>query len=152
MDPDIRRVGRVVAVLCLVALAGLAVALFAAGAHQNQQDNRLHRDGVTVDLRVSGCTGQLGGSGSNAAGYSCRGSFTLGGHRYDEAIPGSSFHTPGSTLRVVTVPGDPALVSPVGVLAGEHASWRVFLLPAGLLVVLLLLVGAIVLRRRRRAA
>jgi len=52
-------------------------------------------------------------------------------------------------LRAVVVPGDPALMTPLSVLAGEHASWKVFILPVVLLVVLVLLVGAVLLRRRR---
>jgi len=54
-------------------------------------------------------------------------------------------------LPAVVVPTDPALVSPVTTLAGEHTSWKVFILPAILLLVLALLVGAIILRRRHRA-
>jgi hypothetical protein len=53
-------------------------------------------------------------------------------------------YPPGTTIRAVRVPGDPALVTPLTVLATEQASWRVYLLPAillaagGLLLVLLL--------------
>jgi hypothetical protein len=90
----------------------------------------------------------MGGSGSNAIGYSCRGSFTLAGHRYNEAIPGTTARTLGSRFRAVAVPGDPALLSPVGTVAAEHASAKVFILPAILLAVLALLIGGLVLRRR----
>jgi hypothetical protein len=51
-------------------------------------------------------------------------------------------------LRGVSVPGDPALVTTAGALAADHASWRVFILPAVLLVLLVVGVGAVVLRRR----
>jgi hypothetical protein len=92
----------------------------------------------------------MGGSGSNAVGDSCAGTFTLHGHRYTENIPGTALRL-GSSLPAVVVPTDPALLSPVNILAGEHASWKVFILPAVLLVVLALLVGAIIIRRRHRA-
>jgi hypothetical protein len=104
---------------------------------------------VVVDIRVTGCLGLLGGSGSNAAGYACRGSFTLDGHRENEAIPGNILRAPGTRLRGVSVPGDPALVTTTGALAGEHASGRVFILPTILAIILALFVGGLVLRRRR---
>jgi hypothetical protein len=145
---DARRVGGVIVGLVLVALAVLTVVLFVAAAHKNTQITRLRQDGVPVAIRVSGCLGLLGGSGSNPAGYTCRGSFTLDGRRHNEAIPGDTLHPPGTMLRGVSVPGDPALVTTASALAGEHTSWRVFILPAVLLVLLVVGVGAVVLRRR----
>jgi hypothetical protein len=151
VDVDVRRVGRVVVGLSLVTLAALVIIFSIAGANNNNQINRLHHDGVPVAVTVTKCLGLIGGSGSNGAGYSCDGVFTLDGHRYTEAIPGSGFHAPRSSLRAVVVPGDPALLSPVSILATQHASGRVFILPGVLLVVLLLLVGTILYRRRRHA-
>lgn len=145
---DARRVGRVVVGVCLVALAALVLVLFLAGIQKNAQINRLRKHGVAIDVTVSGCLGLMGGSGSNLVGYECKGTFTVDGHRYSEAIPGNELHPPGTTLRCVTVPGDPALLSTVRAVASEHASWRVFILPTVLLVILSLLVGAFVLRRR----
>jgi hypothetical protein len=152
VDVDARRLGRFLFALCLVALAILVVFFSVVGAHHNDQINRLRHDGVPVTVTVSTCQGLLGGSGSNAAGYSCRGAFTVSGHRYNEAIPGNSFYAPGTTLRSVTVPGDPALLSPARSVAAEHASWKVFILPGVLLVVLLLLLGVLLARRRRARA
>jgi hypothetical protein len=149
VEVDARRVGRVILALCLVGLTVAVVVLFVAGAHKNSQITRLRQHGVPVSIIVTGCTGQLGGSGSNAAGYSCRGTFTVNGHRYDEAIPGSTFYRPGATFHGIRVPGDPALLSSVGAVADEHASGSVFILPSVLLVVLVVSVGALILRRRR---
>ena len=150
---DARRVGQVVLGIVLATLAVLAVVFTIVGVHTNRQDDRLHRDGVPVTFTVTGCLGLLGGSGSNAAGYSCHGSYTLDGHRYSERLPGNSFHRPGSTVAAIAVPGDPALVSPASVVATEHSSAGVFVLPAVLAAVLLLLVALLlVLRRRRRSA
>jgi hypothetical protein len=147
VEVDGRRVARAVVCLLLVALAFVVVVLFIAGARKNEDITRLRRSGVAVNVTVSGCLGLMGGSGSNLAGYSCRGTFNIGGHRYDEAIPGNAFHPPGATLRAVTVPGDPALVSTVGALETERATWGVFTLPAILLAVLGLLLGVLLLRR-----
>ena len=149
---DGRRVGQVVIGIVLATLAVLAVVFTVIGVHTNQQDDRLHHDGVPVTFTVAACMGLLGGSGSNAAGYSCHGSYTLGGHRYTHVqLPGDSFHRPGSTVAAIAVPGDPALVSPASIVATEHSSSGVFVVPAilgGLFVVLVALL--VVLRGRRR--
>ena len=48
------------------------------------------------------------------------------------------------------MPGDPALVSPAAMVATEHSSAGVFVLPAILGVVFLLLVALLLVLRRRR--
>jgi hypothetical protein len=149
---DGRRVGQVVIGIVLATLAILAIIFAVVGAHTNQQDDRLHHDGVPVTFTVTGCMGLLGGSGSNAAGYACRGTYALEGHHYREPLPGTSFHRPGSTVAAIAVPGDPALVSPASIVATEHSSAGVFVLPAILAVVLVLLVALLVVLRRRRQA
>jgi hypothetical protein len=147
---DARKVGRVVVGLCLATLAVLVVIFTVAGVHKNSQINRLHHDGVPVTVTVTNCLGLMGGSGSNAAGYSCTGSFTIHGTRYTENLPGTAFHHVGSTVAATAVPNDPALVSPNTILRSEHTSLSVFVLPLILLVVLALLVALIVFLRRRR--
>jgi hypothetical protein len=147
--------GRLVTVLIVIGLLGLAVLiviLFLAGASKNSQIDRLRQHGVPVDVRVSGCLGLLGGSGSNPAGYACRGSFTLDGHRHSVDVPGNVLRAPGSIVRAVTVRDDPQLIDTVRALATEHSSGRVFILPAVLLAVELLALLVLVLVRRRRGA
>ena len=81
-----------------------------------------------------GCLGLLGGSGSNAAGYSCRGTYTLDGQRYyRRAAPGPRLHRPGSTVAAVAVPGDPGpRLSPASMVdAPKHSSAGVFVVPPG---------------------
>jgi hypothetical protein len=148
VDVNVRRAGRVVVALCFVALAVLAVVLFVAGVHKNDQINSLRTHGVPVTVTVSGCLGLLGGSGSNPAGYACRGTFTLGGHRYSEDIPGNVLRPPGTKVQAVAVPGNPPLLSTRHAVATERVSDSVFVLPAILLAVLVVLAGAVVLRRR----
>jgi hypothetical protein len=131
-----------------VALAVLVVVLFVAGADKNAQITRLRQHGVAVEVRVSSCVGLLGGSGSNAAGYACRGTYTVDGHRYREAIPGDTLHTAGTSIRGVTVRSDPELLSTPALLEHENPSWRVFILPGILLAVLALFAGALALKRR----
>ena len=147
VEVDARRVGYVVFAICLVALAATVITLFVAGVQKNAQINRLRQQGVPVEVTVSGCLGLMGGSGSNLAGYDCKGTFTLDGHRYSAAIPGNVLYPPGSMLPGVAVPEDPALLSTPSAMATQHTSWRVFILPTVLLVALGLLVGAAVLKR-----
>ena len=148
VDVNVRRAGRVVVALCLVTLAVLVVVLFVAGVHKNDQINRLRAHGVPVTVTVSGCLGLLGGSGSNPAGYACRGTFTLDGHRYSEDIPGNVLRPPGTKVEAVAVPDNPPLLSTRHDVATERASASVFVVPAILLAVLVLLLIAVVLRRR----
>jgi hypothetical protein len=147
---DGRRVGQVAVGIVLVTLLVLSVVFAVVGIHTNQQNDRLHNDGVPVTFTVAGCLGLLGGSGSNAAGYSCHGTYTLGGKTYSEQLPGDSFHRPGSTVPAIAVAGDPALVSPASIVATEHSSAGVFVLPVILFVVLVALVALLLVLRRRR--
>lgn len=150
VDVDLRQVGRVLAVVGFVAVLALAVVLLVAGVDRNGRIDDLRSHGVPVELTVTTCEGLLGGSGSNAAGYACHGTYAIDGHRYDEAVPGDGFRAPGSTVRVLAVPGDPGLLATPGQLAHEHSSAGVFIAPA---VLLLGCAGAVVvvLRRRRGA-
>lgn len=147
---DTRRLGKIIVWIILVTLAVLVVVFTLVGVHKNQQDNRLHNDGVPVTFTVSSCTGLVGGSGSNPVGYVCHGSYTLNGHTYSEQLPGNDFHRPRSTVPAIAVPGDPALVSPAAMVATEHASSGVFLVPLILLVILALLVAFVFLRYRKQ--
>lgn len=147
-----RQVARVVLGIVLATLAVLAVAFTVIGIHNNRQIDQLRNQGVPVAVRVTSCQGLLGGSGSNAAGYTCRGTYELGGHRYNEVLPGTALHAPGTVVRAVAVPSDPTLVSPVSVVDAEHASASVFILPAVLLVALVALLVVLALRRRRTHA
>jgi len=150
---DARRVGQVALGIVLVTLAVLAVVFTIVGIHTNQQDDRLHDDGVPVTFTVTGCLGLLGGSGSNAAGYACRGTYTIDGKHYAGVqLPGASFHRPGSTVAAIAVPGDPALVSPASIVATEHSSAGAFVLPAVLAAILLVLVALLLWLRARRHA
>jgi hypothetical protein len=144
-----RRLVHVFLGIVLATLAVLVVVFAIAGVHSNDQIDRLHSQGQRVTVTVKGCLGLLGGSGSNAAGYSCRGTYTLDGHSHVEPLPGSTFYRPGTRISALAVPGDPALVSPLAVVNTQQSSASVFILPAVLAVVLLSIVGVVVWRVRR---
>jgi hypothetical protein len=135
----------------MAAIAVTAVILLIAGIQKNQQITSLQRHGVPVSVTVSNCIGLMGGSGTNVAGYACTGTYTVNGHVYKEAIPGTALHQPGSTVQGVTVPGDSGLLSTPGQVAGDRASWRVFIAPAVLLAGFAVLVVIVIRRRSHRA-
>jgi hypothetical protein len=146
---DGRRVVVVVVGIVLVALVILVVVFTAIGVHKNRQIDQLHDRGVAVTVTITSCQGLLGGSGSNGAGYSCRGTYELGGRRYNELLPGTALHAPGTTIPSVAVPGDPALISPKSIVDSEHSSNSVYILPGLLLLVLVAIVGVLAVRARK---
>lgn len=147
VEVDARRVHQAVVAVCLMALTAAVVVLFVAGLEKNAQITLLRTQGVAVEVTISSCLGLMGGTGSNLTGYECRGTFTIGGHSYNDAIPASAPYSPGATLRAVSVPEDPALLSTPRALADQHASWRVFLLPSLLLASLASVVAGLFMRR-----
>ena len=152
-DVDSRRLGRVVIYLVLGALAVSAALLFVAGARKNAQITALKAHGVPVGVTVTGCHGLIGGSGSNAAGYDCGGSYVVGGRRYHQDIPDDTLHATGSVVRGVTVRSDPTLLSTPSIVAEERASASVYVLPGALALVFVAGAGtwAVIRRRRSRA-
>ncbi len=152
VEVDVGRAARVAVGLALVALAVVAGVLLVAGYQKNSQIQSLRAHGVPVELTVTRCLGLMGGSGSNQAGFDCSGTYTVGGRQYTEDIPGNTLHAPGTTVRGLIVPGDPALFSTPATVDAEHASWTVYLVPAVLLVVLAGLVALVVVRTRHRTS
>lgn len=150
---DPRKATQVVVGLIVAALAVLGIVFIVVGINKNAQINELKEHGVPVTYVVSKCLGLLGGSGSNAAGYSCQGSYTIDGRRFYESLPGSSLYAPGTRVKAVSVRSDPSLLSTPAIVRSQHASDNVFILPAVSLGACALLLLAVVLRRRhtRRA-
>ena len=134
------------------ALAVIAAVLVIAGVQKNAQTTNLRSHGVPVGVTVTGCLGLLGGSGSNAAGYACKGTYAFEGRRYEQDIPGNTPLHPGTVIRGVIVPSDPYLLSTPAIVASEQSSWRVFITPIILLVVLIVALAALLILRRRRQA
>lgn len=149
VEADGRLVARIALVVCAGVLLVTVTVLTVAGFAKNARITALRTHGVVVEVHATGCTGLMGGSGSNLAGYRCAGWFALGGHRYDDTIPDDALHRPGAIVRAVTVPGDPALLATVAQVATARPSPRVFLVP-GVLAVIVLVGGAASMARRRR--
>ena len=147
---DARRAAQVVVGLIMATLAVLGIVFIVVGINKNEQINELRGHGVPVTFVVSKCLGLLGGSGSNAAGYACQGSYTVDGRRFFEDLPGSSNYGPGARVKAISVRSDPTLLSTPAIVNSERASARVFILPAVLLSACALLVLAVLLRRHHR--
>lgn len=147
---DVHTVAKVALGLVVTTLAVLVVVFVVVGVDKNRQINELRGQGVPVTFTVTSCQGLLGGSGSNGAGYACRGTYHLARHSYNEPLPGTAFFAPGATVHAIAVPSDPGLVSPVTIVESEHASSKVYVLPVVLFAALVLIVGVAVLRRRAR--
>lgn len=146
---DLRLAKRVLGTLIVLALAISSVVLFVSGAHQNAQASELRSHGVPVTVTLRSCFGQLGGSGSNVAGYSCTASFSLAGRRWVESFPWSSSGVPPRRASAYAVPSDPALVVSAASFRTERATARVFVLPSVLCALCIAALAAMASLRRR---
>ncbi len=138
VEADLRRTATVIGMIVLVGFMALSGVLFVVGARKNAQIEALRDHGTPVAMTVTGCLGLMGGSGSNAAGYACAGTYTVDGRRYHAGVPGIAPHTTGQKVPVLTVADDPSLVSSARLIAVEHPSGRVYVVPS-------LLLGTVVL-------
>jgi hypothetical protein len=137
----------VVAVIGMVVVGALAIALTVAAVHDNARINRLRHHGVAVTITVTGCSGQGTGMGATLTTFRCRGTFTLNGHRYTDAIGGShTRHSIGDKVKGVTDAADPADLSTVEAAEAKRTSATPFIAPGALLV--LLLTALVVWRRQ----
>lgn len=147
---DPARAGRVALVVGLGAVLVVAVVLIVAGVRKNAQVDSLQAHPVPVDLTVTHCLGLMGGSGSNAAGFECTGTYTYGGRHYTEGVPGSVSYRPGAVVHGVVAASDPGLFSTPSAVASEHTSLARVLLPAALAALALGVSAWLLVRRRRR--
>ena len=148
---DTRRLAVIVVSVCVAGLAVCALAFFFAAAHRNAQLEDLEAHGTAVTVTVTRCDGLLGGSGTNVAGYVCRGSFTIDDHHYNDLIPGTGFYPVKATVPAVVARDNPGLLYTDQEAATDRPSDRVYVLPAVLgLVALGLGVVALVGFTRRR--
>ncbi len=149
---DVARTGRIALALGLVALVVVGAVLLVAGYRKNAQVDDLRAHGVPVRVSAVHCLGLMGGTGSNAAGYECTGTYDYRGARYTEGIPGSTFYADGASITGVAASDDPALLSTPGTVAASRTSVTLYLVGAGLLVAAASVVVWLVLRRPRRRA
>jgi hypothetical protein len=143
----------VVLLWLLVIGLGIALALDAIGTVSDRaRAERLHSHGVAVEAAIARCTGNLGGSGSNGAGYTCSASYVAAGHHYTELLGGqSSFLEPGHKVAAVADPDEPARIVLASALpSADVAASRIAVLVLLAAVWSALLVLAVRFSRRRR--
>src|ERR1700689_1494602 len=102
--PEAQPIGRnfwlVAGTLLIAVLAVIVTVSFISAANDNSRIDRLKSHGVSVVVTVTNCVGNIGGSGSNAAGYTCRGEYDVRGAAYREVIGSkTTFSAAGSTVR-----------------------------------------------------
>ena len=155
VDVDPRRILRPLAVLCLVALAGLSIGLALSAGNENGKEAALRKHGVPVQVTVTGCLAVSSGIGMGIEYWQCRGNYTLGGHQFNELIGGSrALLIAGRQEAAVAVPGQPALLSTFAAVAKGRSNFTPYVTPIVLGVVTLLWGGgwALLLRRKRTRA
>jgi hypothetical protein len=153
--PEAQRIGGrfwfVVGVLVSIVIAVFIVVSFIAAVNDNARAQRLKADGLAVTVTVTNCTGNIGGSGSNAAGYTCSGEYRVHGIRYREVIGSkTSFSATGTTLRGVADPKNPSTIELASAVAASSTSNSVYVIPGVLAAVFIAL--ALVIARVRRSS
>ena len=150
VDVDVRRIGRVLSIVAVVGLGITVIALYVAAFQRNSQITELRDHGVPVQVTVTSCIGLMGGTGQNAAGDVCSGTYTVAGHRYNVVLPGTDLQQRGAVIAGVVAANDPTVFSTKVIVAGERPSPRVYLLPTILLVIEVVLIVLVVRSWRTR--
>ncbi len=138
-----------------VGLIVFAVALavsFVSALNDHSRIDRMKAHGLPVSVTVSNCVGNMGGSGSNVAGYVCRGTYAVEGVKYDEIISSmTAFASPGTHVRAIADPSQHGYVALASAVRNATSSPSAFVVLVILAVVLFILV-ALLLRLWRRAS
>lgn len=138
----------VLTALCVGALVVAVVASFLAGLSTNARIERIASNGIAVQVVVVDCRGEIGGSGSTSAGYTCHGTYRIGHHSYDEVIGSqTTFVEAGRRLSALVDPLNRHTVVVASMARSAHPSPRVFV-PSAVLVALLGALIFLLLRRR----
>ncbi|MBU6495202.1 MAG: hypothetical protein KGR42_02125 [Acidobacteria bacterium] len=144
------RAWRIVGGASLVILLTAVALSFIAAANDNARIARLHSSGLPVSVRITSCLGNLGGSGSNLASYTCQGTYQLSGVTYHEVVNGlTSLRANGTLVPGVVDPNQHSVVIAQSALATEHVSGSRYAAPT-LLALAWVGLTSIVVRRWRR--
>jgi hypothetical protein len=151
--PEAQHIGgrfwSVVCVLVFIVIAIFIVVSFIAAVNDNARIDRLRTNGIPVVVTVTSCTGHIGGSGSNAAGYTCYGWYRVHGVRYQEVIGSKTTSSPtGSNVRVIADPSQPGTIELASAVAASSSSDSTFVVPS-ILAVLFVTLSLVVVRARR---
>ena len=164
MDPKIRpslrgptarningRVWFITGALLLAVFAALVCVSFISATNDNARIDRMKNHGISVEVTVTSCVGNIGGSGSNAAGYTCHGSYRVHGRRYQEVIGSdTSPSSAGTKVRALADPARPSTIDLASAIRASSASLSVYVVPS--LLALCFVVLMLLYIRRRRAS
>jgi hypothetical protein len=149
VQPIGRRFWNVAGALVITVLAVIVVVSFISAMNDNARIARLRSHGIPVLVTVTDCVGNIGGSGSNAAGYTCRGTYHLDHVTYHEVIGSkTTLSTAGTTVRCVADPARPSTIELTSAVASSSTSRSTYVVP-GLLTLLLVALVMLIYRRRR---
>jgi len=130
-------------------VAAVLAASFISITNDNARIDRLKAHGIPVSVTVVACIGNLGGSGSNGAGFTCRGDYRVGATTYHELIGSmTTFSAPGTAVRAVADPSKHSSVVLASALRTLVASPARYVAP-GLLTLVLLALALALLRVAR---
>jgi hypothetical protein len=137
--------------LGLVLFAIALVVSFISATNDNARIDRMKAHGIPVIVTVVDCIGNIGGSGSNAAGYTCRGDYTVGGTTYRELIGSmTTFSASGTPVRGVADPSQHSTVVLASAIRTSVASPKAYV-PPGLFTTVLVALTLALLRVARRS-
>jgi hypothetical protein len=136
--------------LGLVLFSAALVVSFVAITNNNSRVDRMKSRGIAVEVTVTNCAGNLGGSGSNGAGYTCSGYYTVGRVTYREPIGSMvTFAASGTRVRGVVDPSHHGTVVLASAVLTSVASRSAYL-ATGLLTLVLIVLTLVFLRVARR--
>ncbi|MDE2282373.1 MAG: hypothetical protein KGJ92_06335 [Actinomycetales bacterium] len=137
--PDVRGARRtylrVALALVLLAVLSLSVVTLVAAMNDNARVARLKVDGVPVTISVTGCRGNLGGSGSNVVDYTCQGDYVVAGTHYHEVIGSMDrAYAIGAVVKGVVDPRQHSYVVLASAAYSSHGSTRGYVVAGSLAV------------------
>jgi len=119
----------------------------------NEQNNarltRLQHHGIMTQVTIRSCIGNLGGSGSNAAGFTCTGTYLVDGIHEVVTVNGLvTFQAPGSKVTGVVDPSNLSYVATATSVAHDRTTSPPVVATSAL-GLLIAVTGFDILRRRR---
>jgi energy-coupling factor transporter transmembrane protein EcfT len=145
-----RRFWLVAGAIGLLVFAAALVISFVSVTNANARIDRLKAHGIPVVVTMGRCVGNLSGSGSNVAGYQCRGTYHVGTATFHEPIGFKSTFSPvGTTLKGLVDPSHHNAVALASAVEKKVASASAYVAPGILTLVFLALTLALIRLARR---
>jgi len=147
--PTAQPIGRgfwlIAGALLIAVLTVIVTVSFVSAVNDNARINRLRSHGIPVVVTVANCVGNIGGSGSNGAGYTCRGAYRINGVTYHEVIGSkTTLSKVGTKVRCVADPARLSTIELSSAVAASSASPSNYVVPSLLALVLIALISILV--------